>query len=64
VNAVTVCPKRHDQLQDAQATIITNLVDNGDIEIDSGLNQIGTLQRATNTQWGSHLSLVQSLLCM
>ncbi|XP_025625988.1 uncharacterized protein [Arachis hypogaea] len=33
-------------------------------EVCSGLNQIGTLQRAGDTRWGSHLNSVRSLLCM
>jgi len=58
VNVVTSSPKRHYHLQVAHSTIIENLIASDDIEIGSGLNQIGTLQRVTDTQWGSHLNYV------
>ncbi|KRH16126.1 hypothetical protein GLYMA_14G133900v4 [Glycine max] len=48
----------------AHATIIANLIASDDIETSNGLNQIGTLQRTTDTRWGSHLNFVRSLLCM
>jgi len=51
-------------LQVAHATIIANLIASDDIETSNGLNQIGTLQRTTDTRWGSHLNFVRSLLCM
>ncbi|XP_020982421.1 uncharacterized protein LOC107458849 [Arachis duranensis] len=59
INVVTVSPKRHDELRVAQANNVANLIVTG-----SGLNQIGTLQRAGDTRWGSHLNSVHSLLCM
>ncbi|XP_057730160.1 uncharacterized protein LOC130945466 [Arachis stenosperma] len=52
VNVVTVSPKRHDQLRVAQANNIANLIANDQIVTGSGLNQIGTLQRAGDTRWG------------
>nr|XP_025653256.1 zinc finger MYM-type protein 1-like [Arachis hypogaea] len=64
VNVVTVSPKRHDQLRVAQANNVANLIANDQIVTGSGLNQIGTLQRAGDTTWGSHLNSVRSLLCM
>ncbi|XP_015948563.1 uncharacterized protein LOC107473499 [Arachis duranensis] len=64
VNVVTVSPKRHDQLRVAQANNVANLIANDQIVTGSGLNQIGTLQRARDTRWGSHLNSVHSLLCM
>ncbi|XP_016177983.1 zinc finger MYM-type protein 1-like [Arachis ipaensis] len=65
VNVVTVSPKRHDQLRVAhQANNVANLIANDQIVTCSGLNQIGTLQRAGDTRWGSHLNSVRSLLCM
>ncbi|XP_016168437.1 zinc finger MYM-type protein 1-like [Arachis ipaensis] len=50
VNIVTVSPKRHDQLRVAQANNVTKLIANDQIVIGSGLNQIGTLQRAGDTR--------------
>ncbi|XP_025632189.1 uncharacterized protein [Arachis hypogaea] len=64
VNVVTVSPKHHDQLRVAQANNVANLIANDQIVTGSGLNQIGTLQRAGDTRWGSHLNSVRSLLCM
>ncbi|XP_025684783.1 uncharacterized protein [Arachis hypogaea] len=64
VNVMTVSPKRHDQLRVAQANNVANLIANDQIVTGSGLNQIGTLQRAGDTRWGSHLNSVRSLLCM
>ncbi|XP_025692337.1 uncharacterized protein [Arachis hypogaea] len=64
VNVVTVSPKRHDQLRVAQANNVANLIANDQIVTGSGLNQIGTLQRAGDTRWGSHLNSIRSLLCM
>ena len=58
MNVVTASPKRHDQLQAAHVTMIANLIANDDIETSSGLNQIGILQRTTDTRWGSHLNYV------
>ncbi|XP_025678039.1 uncharacterized protein [Arachis hypogaea] len=52
VNVVTVSPKRHDQLRVAQANNAANLIANDQIVTGSGLNQIGTLQRAGDTRWG------------
>ena len=49
MNIVTTSPKQLDQLQAAQAIVITNLIASDDIETGSGLNQIDTLQRASNT---------------
>ncbi|XP_015946355.1 uncharacterized protein LOC107471406 [Arachis duranensis] len=64
VNVVTVSPKRHDQLRVAQANNVANLIANDQLVTGSGLNQIGTLQKAGDTRWGSHLNSVRNLLCM
>ncbi|QHO28892.1 uncharacterized protein DS421_7g220600 [Arachis hypogaea] len=64
VNVVTVSPKRHDLLRVAQANNVANLNADDQLVTGSGLNQIGTLQRAGDTRWGSHLNSVRSLLCM
>ncbi|XP_057755344.1 uncharacterized protein LOC130974483 [Arachis stenosperma] len=64
VNVMTISHKRHDQLKVAQANNVANLIANDQIVTGSILNQIGTLQRAGDTRWGSHLNSVRSLLCM
>ncbi|XP_025616756.1 uncharacterized protein [Arachis hypogaea] len=52
------------ELKVSQVNNIANLIANDHIVTGSGLNQIGTLQRVSNTRWGSHLNSVRSLLCM
>ncbi|XP_015955613.2 uncharacterized protein LOC107480000 [Arachis duranensis] len=52
------------ELRVAQANNVANLIANDQIVTGSELNQIGTLQRAGDTRWGSHLNPVRSLLCM
>ncbi|XP_057734601.1 uncharacterized protein LOC130950057 [Arachis stenosperma] len=64
VNVVTISPKRHHQLRIDQANNVANLIADDQIVIGSGLNQIGTLQRAGDTRCRSHLNSVHSLLCM
>ncbi|KAK4478831.1 hypothetical protein RD792_014332 [Penstemon davidsonii] len=64
VNLVSASPKRHDQLRDAHTSNVVHLIENGELEIGSGLNQIGTLQRAGDTRWSSHLNSIRSLLKM
>nr|KAJ0202725.1 hypothetical protein LSAT_V11C500284970 [Lactuca sativa] len=55
---------RTDQLRDTQAEQIAYLIFIDELEIGTGLNQIGTLQRARDTRWSSHLKLVSSLIKM
>lgn len=62
INVVGSSSKRHDELQDAQALHIQNQISNNEIETKKGGNQIGTLQRAGDTRWGSHYQSIYSLL--
>ncbi|KAJ8774419.1 hypothetical protein K2173_016865 [Erythroxylum novogranatense] len=64
VNIVRSSPKRHDQLIEAHGDHIAYLIANDELETGKGLNQQGTLKRAGDTRWGSHLASIQSLLCM
>ncbi|KAH1056472.1 hypothetical protein J1N35_034537 [Gossypium stocksii] len=64
VNIASASSKRHDELQKAEAVEITRLVSINELAIEIGMNQIGTLQCPSETQWSSHLSLVTSLLKM
>ncbi|GFZ11350.1 hypothetical protein Acr_22g0007480 [Actinidia rufa] len=59
VNIVSASFKRNDELKVAQAAEVAHL-----IAINEGLNQIGTLQSAGDTRWGSHLSSISSLIRM
>ncbi|KAL6526305.1 hypothetical protein OROMI_029945 [Orobanche minor] len=64
VNIVNASSKRTDQLRDAQVEQIAYLISIDELETGSGLNQIGTLQRAGDTRWSSHLRSVSSLIKM
>ncbi|XP_071909828.1 uncharacterized protein [Coffea arabica] len=64
INIVTASSKRNDELKEAQAIEIATKIANGELETGRGLNQIGTLKRAGDTRWGSHLDSISSLLKM
>ena len=64
VNIVSASCKRNDELKAAQATEVAHLIAINEFESSKGLNQIGTLQRAGDTRWGSHLSSISSLIRM
>ncbi|KAI3684136.1 hypothetical protein L6452_33355 [Arctium lappa] len=64
VNVVSASSKRTDQLRDAQVEQIAYLISIDELETGRGLNQIGTLQRAGDTRWSSHLRSVSSLIKM
>ncbi|XP_073128229.1 uncharacterized protein [Henckelia pumila] len=57
-------PKRHTELQSAQAIEIANMVATGIYDTGTGLNQIGTLQRAGKTRWSSHFESICSMIDM
>jgi hypothetical protein len=64
INIVVSSPKRHDELQEAHALKIKDMISSNEIETKKGGNQIGTLQRAGDTRWGSHFQSICSLLKM
>ncbi|XP_023735217.1 uncharacterized protein LOC111883080 [Lactuca sativa] len=64
INVVCASSKCHDELQKEKATEIEHLLELGEIESGKGLNQVGTLTRAGDTRWGSHVRSVCSLLNM
>ncbi|XP_023742589.1 uncharacterized protein LOC111890735 [Lactuca sativa] len=64
INVVGASSKRADQLRDAQAEQMAYFKSISELETGRGLNQIGTLQRAGDTRWGSHLKSVSSLIKM
>ncbi|KAJ3699800.1 hypothetical protein LUZ61_003505 [Rhynchospora tenuis] len=64
INVVSVSAKRNDELIDEQAADIARQVDLGELESGRGLNQIGTLQRPTDTRWSSHYKSICSLARM
>ncbi|KAL4557935.1 hypothetical protein LXL04_036130 [Taraxacum kok-saghyz] len=64
VNVAGASSKRSDQLRDAQAEENEYLISIDELETGKGLNQLGTLQRAGDTRWSSHLKSVSSLIKM
>ncbi|CAL8162116.1 unnamed protein product [Prunus armeniaca] len=64
VNIVGASCKRNDELKNAQAAEIEHMIAIDELETGKGMNQIGTLQRAGDTRWGSHLKSITSLVNM
>lgn len=64
VNAVTSSCKKHDLLKKEEAEKLKRLIEVDELETGTGLNQIGTLQRAGDTRWSSHLRSTSSLIRM
>ncbi|KAG8391554.1 hypothetical protein BUALT_Bualt01G0199700 [Buddleja alternifolia] len=62
INLVDSSSKRHDQLQIAQAIRIVELISNDELEMGKGKKQVGIVQCPGDTQWGSHLRSLRSLL--
>ncbi|KAL7111560.1 hypothetical protein ACP275_05G096600 [Erythranthe tilingii] len=63
VNIVGASCKRNGELLTAQQAEISRLISIS-LETGRGANQIGNLQRAGNTRWGSHFSSVCSFIKM
>ena len=64
INIIVGSSKRNDELQYAQGEQIENMIASNEIETGRGANQIGTLQRAGDTHWGSHFQSICSLIKM
>ncbi|KAI3457225.1 hypothetical protein Pfo_013888 [Paulownia fortunei] len=64
MNLVDLSSKRHDQLKIANAIRIVELTSINELETGKGKNQIGIIQCPRDTQWGSHLRSLLSLLDM
>ncbi|XP_062116579.1 uncharacterized protein LOC133830587 [Humulus lupulus] len=64
INIVTASCKCNDEFKEAQSVELATNIANDEIESGTGLNQIGTLKRAGDTRWGSHLDYISSLLKM
>ncbi|XP_056692037.1 uncharacterized protein [Spinacia oleracea] len=62
VNIVTSSAKRHDQLQAAHVVELERLMELDELVTGRGLNQVGTVKRAGDTRWGSHLNSLRSLV--
>ncbi|XP_042388004.1 zinc finger MYM-type protein 1-like [Zingiber officinale] len=64
INVVSASSKRNDQLKATHASNIAHLLNINELESGKGLNQIGSLQRARDTRWSSHLKSISSLIKM
>ncbi|KAK9741223.1 hypothetical protein RND81_03G090100 [Saponaria officinalis] len=64
INIIGASLKRHDELQANKGAEIETLLFRGELETGRGANQIGTLKKAGDTRWGSHLQSIRSLLNM
>ncbi|XP_042379953.1 uncharacterized protein LOC121972337 [Zingiber officinale] len=64
VNIVGSSCKRNDELKNAHADDIAYLIAINELETGRGFNQIGTLQRAIDTRWSSHLRSLKDLIKM
>ncbi|XP_073036588.1 uncharacterized protein [Primulina eburnea] len=63
-NPFEASPKRHTELQSAQAIEIETMVATGIHETGTGHNQIGTLQRAGKMRWSSHFESIYNMIDM
>ncbi|XP_030940119.1 zinc finger MYM-type protein 1-like [Quercus lobata] len=64
INIFVGSSKHNDELQHAQVEQVENMIASNEIETGRGANQIGTLQRAGDTRWGSHFQSICSLIKM
>ncbi|KAM6540555.1 hypothetical protein CsatB_005002 [Cannabis sativa] len=64
VYIVSASCKRNDQLRIAQAANVAHLLEMDELESGKWLNQIGSLQRAGDARWSSHLKSISSLIKM
>ena len=64
INIIVGSSKRNDELQYVQGEQIENMITSNEIEIGKGANQIGTLEWAGDTRWGSHFQSICSLIKM
>ncbi|KRH30943.1 hypothetical protein GLYMA_11G216600v4, partial [Glycine max] len=62
VNFIRSSNKRQELLWDKQVSQFAKLIEQGQIETDSGLNQESSIARAGDTRWGSHFRTLTSLM--
>ena len=58
MNIVSTSCKYHNQLQTTHAIELINMIAIDELETGKGANQVGTLQRARDTRWGSSIIFV------
>jgi len=54
--------KRHDELQDVELDIITQLLEIGELETSKGKNQIATLKQDGDIRWSSYFYSIYSMM--
>ena len=64
LNVVGASSKRCDMLQDKQASIVAEALENGEISSGPYMNQHTSLKRYVDTHWGSHYVTLNSLIVM
>ena len=64
INIVVGFSKHNDELQHAQVEQVENMIASNEIETGKCANQIGSLQQAGDTRWGSHFQSICSLIKM
>ena len=64
VNVVGGSCKRRDMVRAKQAETILEALNLGEIESGKGLHQESTIQRATETRWGSHYKTLVSIIVL
>ena len=64
LNVIGVSCKRHDMLRDARLHNIMKLLECGELQTGSGLNQEMGLPRPGDTRWGSHYKTVLNIIAM
>ncbi|KAM3244191.1 hypothetical protein ACQJBY_055857 [Aegilops geniculata] len=64
LNVIGVSCKRHDMLRDARLQNILKLLECGELQTGSGLNQEMGLPRPGDTRWGSHYKTVLNIIAM
>ncbi|KAK2438041.1 zinc finger MYM-type protein [Trifolium repens] len=62
VNFIRASNKRQQLLRDEQVSQFAQLIEDGEIETGSGLNQESSIARAGDTRWGSHFRTLTSLM--
>ncbi|XP_058775551.1 uncharacterized protein LOC131649810 [Vicia villosa] len=64
VNFIGSSNKRQELLRKKQETQFAKLIEEGQIETGSGLNQKSSIARAGDTRWGSHFRTLTSLMTL
>ena len=64
INVIVTSPKRLDELHANKGAKVEFLLSISELQTSKGLNQIGTLKRAGDTRWSSHLQSIRSLITM